>query len=523
MANLRALVLSDLHFGEESSVVHYGGEQANKPQLVVKKLVELIRREAEGKTIPLLIFAGDTLDLSLASYRGAVKDFQLFLDDVYDCFDKFVYIPGNHDHHIWRALQEQLCVVRRIMTGEDLEDFPQEQFGIIRKDGVIFLDRDRKKKQTGEKPSDPIEDEKALGAETFLEYLLPGVRAEEKGNVKRGEGVLRKPFAVTYPNLFLEFENSARNTLITHGHFFEPAWTLAYDMLRHSLAVNAMDYRKLEQINSPVTEFGWYGIGQAGPLGDLIGKIYKEIKNANEATLTQALDDLIRFLDEQWKFKDDRKRGFLEELMNLPADIWAGLKEGGSDLALRAVKEILTRLIKSQFKRSRKEQKEETKGSSLRYCSDILTDENKLKKVCAYISYAKSRKFTPGQIVFGHTHIPIQGDPINYQLDNKVWVEAMAFNPGGWIVDSDDPKHVISSCPMPLLISDEGEISWINDFPWPREDEKNDLNGMSAKAIREKILDLRFEGKPLNLKNPQPVTAEKDSDSGEEPPPIPSL
>jgi hypothetical protein len=247
MAEPLALVLSDLHFGEAASVVSYGGTSAGN-QPVVNRLVRVIKGVSQDRSIPFLVMAGDTLDLSLASVGEAVTDFRNFLEDTHACFDAFIYIPGNHDHHIWRTLQEEIFVVKRIREKRRVEEFPQEQIGRIKNGHLLLKDVDT---------SDP---ENPVGKKTFLHYLLPAA-------------AWSKHFAVTYPNLFLEFERPERNTLITHGHFFEKAWTLASDMFGKSLRLKEIDYVMLERINSPVTEFGWYGIGQAGELSTFIEEL----------------------------------------------------------------------------------------------------------------------------------------------------------------------------------------------------------------------------------------------------------
>ena len=286
MANPLAIVLSDLHLGEDSSVLHYGQKFKKGKQPLVNKLIKLLKEPLRNKTIPFLILAGDTLDFSLASVEVAVADFRLFLEDVHELFDNFIYIPGNHDHHIWRTLQEQVFVVNRIMEGEEIGDFPQEQIGTI-KDGEIIL-----------KGVDP---KKQLGAKTFLNDLLP-------------ETARKKNFAVVYPNLFLKFKNPDTDILITHGHFLEVAWTLVSDVFKGSLNLTTMNYKVLERINSPLTEFGWYGLGQAGKLSHFIEELYGEIKNSEDKKLALALNDVRDYLDELWTFTPTKREGFFSRI-----------------------------------------------------------------------------------------------------------------------------------------------------------------------------------------------------------------
>lgn len=430
MAKPLAIVLSDLHFGEESSVLHYGQKFKKGPQPLVNTLTTSIKQRVAHEKIPFLIFAGDTLDFSLASVYDAVTDFRRFLEDVHEMFENFVYIPGNHDHHLWRTLQEQICVLNRIRGRRKIKDFPQEQIGTI-KDGKLMLEG--------------VDPENLLGYDTFLNNLLPPASR-------------KKPFAVTYPNLFLKFENSEKDILITHGHFFEVAWTLTSDIFKKSLNLGTVNYKVLEKINSPLTEFGWYGLGQAGELGHFIGALYKEIKNSEDQKLTLALNDLREYLDKLWTFKPAKREGFFSRIKGVFSKITADVKEEFSDQALKLMVHLVKHLIISQVE----EPEPYTGGSPLRHCPNILADPEKKERIERYLAYNLDEpyEFKPYQLIFGHTH-----RPINNETFETPGGRIAAFNTGGWVVDSKDPDHIIKSRPMPLLISQEGDIGPI-DFPW---------------------------------------------------------
>jgi hypothetical protein len=440
MTSPLAIVLSDLHLGENSSVLHYGQKFKKGKQPLVNKLIKLLKEPLRDETIPFLILAGDTLDLSLASVQVAVADFRLFLEDVHEVFDNFIYIPGNHDHHIWRTLQEQVFVVNRIMEGEIIGDFPQEQIGTI-KDGEIIL-----------KGVDP---KKQLGAKTFLNDLLP-------------ETAKKKNFAVVYPNLFLKFKNPNRDILITHGHFLEVAWTLVSDVFKRSLNLTTINYKVLERINSPLTEFGWYGLGQAGKLSHFIEELYGEIKNSEDKKLTLALNDVRDYLDELWTFKPTKREGFFSRIRAIFSQVKAAIKEELSDQALKLMTDLIKSLIVSQFE----EREPYTSGSPLRHCPSILDDPLKVDRIARYLSYSLGRpyEFKPYQIVFGHTHVPIKQGNISFAVHGTPHNIA-AFNTGGWVVDTKEATEIIHSRPMPFLISDDGAIEPI-DFPWPYDEEK---------------------------------------------------
>lgn len=453
MAKVLAVVMSDLHFGEEASVVHYGQKYKQGKQPLVNRIVELTRVAQPGGSIPFLILAGDTVDFSLATVQDAIADFRLFLEDVHECFDSFVYTPGNHDHHIWRTLQEQIFVVNRIHENREIGTFPQEQIGTIKK-GRISLDG--------------VAPEKQLGAKTFLNDLLP-------------PAARCKQFAVTYPNLFLEFPNAERNMLITHGHFFEKVWTFTSDMLRRSLALEGMNYEVLERINSPITEFGWYGLGQAGELSNFTERLYKEVKNSEAQALDRLLEDLKRYIDDVWKFTPARKEGFLSSVRNYLSRLGADVKEKVSDEALEVAIGLVKSLVLSQLE----EKGPQTPGSPLRHCDDILENPERKARIGRYISHSTAQPygFTPRQIVFGHTHRPIKDGDFEIAVGGET-LKMKAYNPGGWLVDSKDANHIIKARPMPLLVYDDGRVKGV-DFPWPMDAQS--IANKSEAEIRDAI------------------------------------
>jgi hypothetical protein len=231
-------------------------------------------------------------------------------------------------------------------------------------------------------------------------------------------------------------------------------------------------------INSPLTEFGWYGLGQAGKLSHFIEELYKEVKNSEDKKLGLALNDVRDYIDELWAFKPVKKEGFFSRIRGVFSEIKANVQETLSDQALN----IMTGLAKSLIISQVEEREPYTGGSHLRHCRNILDDPIKKKRIIRYLSYSLSRpyEFKPYQIIFGHTHIPIKHGGIETTVDGRP-CNIAAFNTGGWVVDSKEPSEIIQSRPVPFLISSEGEIESI-DFPWP-SDEKEIENKKEAEII----------------------------------------
>lgn len=452
-----ALVLSDLHLGEESSVLHYAGTEQQGQQPFVKALAQRIRDAVPGLhgTIPFLILAGDTLDYSLAPADEAILDFRLFLKDVHSLFGTIIYIPGNHDHHVWRTLQEEVHVVNRIRDREPVRQFPHEQIGTISAAGEAQLSLNGVAAD-------------GLGAKTFLKTLLP----QDAGD---------KDFAVVYPNLYIKFAEPGADTLITHGHFFEVAWTATSDALTRSLDLSTINYRILEMINSPLTEFGWYGLGQAGQLSELIEELYKGVRHSDYRTLDLVVEDLRDYLDELWAHEPERKAGFLSGIKSLAAEFEAQGRETASDKAL----DLAAHLVRWGVKKLVRKREAPTPGSSLRHSQTILDDPSTCARIKRYLSYSSGRpyEFRPAQVIFGHTHVPIADGRIETTSNGNPYT-IRAYNTGGWVVDSENAAEVIASRPVPMLISRAGAVEGIN-FPWPSD--ARILEGMPTARIIETL------------------------------------
>ncbi|MEE9152139.1 MAG: hypothetical protein V3U20_09965, partial [Thermoplasmata archaeon] len=71
-------------------------------------------------------------------------------------------------------------------------------------------------------------------------------------------------------------------------------------------------------------------------------------------------------------------------------------------------------------------------------------------------------------ITNGSIEMSVDGRPRNIAV----------FNTGGWVVDSKDAGEIIQSRPMPLLISNEGEIEPVA-FSWPHDEVKIENKTMS--------------------------------------------
>ena len=116
MGDIRYVCISDMHLGEEDSILTNLKDDDVNPaeaspvmRCLVSCLRELIPKDMERK--PTLILNGDILELALAKTNQSAMVFERFLEltmekdnELFD--DVIYYVPGNHDHHIWELARE---------------------------------------------------------------------------------------------------------------------------------------------------------------------------------------------------------------------------------------------------------------------------------------------------------------------------------------------------------------------------------------------------------------------------------
>lgn len=261
-----AFVISDIHLGASTSLltaIDYDPETHEtipRPQAetVLNLLIEDLRACCNGGRIEQCILLGDIFDLSFAPYGLAMQNGRWFFQKLIeaDLFESFVYVPGNHDHHLWQQVSEHYYLL------ENLEN-PPLHFPRTLPPNVLLND-------------------------TILNGMMPA-----------GHQLL-----ITYPNY--EATINGRRFYFHHGHYLQKLYVAASKLL--SDAIHTKSIEDLELLNSPFLEFGWYNLGQAYNIGQqkLIDKLYFMIKNHQ----TEQFDRLLRlFLQkiDQWEPRNRRR------------------------------------------------------------------------------------------------------------------------------------------------------------------------------------------------------------------------
>ncbi len=282
MTDIRYVVLSDLHFGAENSVLTALSERPStpgvtgfsadpqRPSPLLTGLIDGLRALTRGQDRPpTLILAGDILDLALSRDEVCAMVFRLFAHLSFGggqpAFDPHVhYVPGNHDHHEWEITREAQYVTYVCGQPADAQ--------------LVAPWHTTKLEYVEERPA-------ASSA------LLTGLARSQAG----GSGV---EVEVSYPNLALRTPDGRRCLIVSHGHFTESIYSMMsglrdilYPGQRQALPG---DIDRLEEENFAWIDFLWSTLGRSGQVGTDMGLIYADLTSPTDladlvANLTGAL------------------------------------------------------------------------------------------------------------------------------------------------------------------------------------------------------------------------------------------
>ncbi len=261
MPDIRYVCLSDMHLAADNSVLT--NMQPNsiktdsaKPSPVLSQLViclrELIGRN-EGKQKPTLVLNGDILEMALAETNEAAMVFERFIELIFPkdgeaLFDKnILYIPGNHDHHIWETARETQYVnfIDRIPAGTHLEI--------------------------------PWHTTKMFSPDLVRGYFLTDL-------IQRYPHLKDTVISIIYPNYAVVSSDGQKCVIFNHGHYVESLYSLMSTL-------NTMIFpdRKrptvvydLEAENFAWIDFFWSTMGRSGGVGRDIGLVYDKLQDEKQ-------------------------------------------------------------------------------------------------------------------------------------------------------------------------------------------------------------------------------------------------
>lgn len=261
-AGVRYVCLSDLHLGEVDSVLtplkggsHEADTSVAGPLLeALVASIEYVLAGTPGDERPILILNGDALELAFGTFSQALTHFErlakLLLDR--ELFERAVYIPGNHDHHIWEVARETQYA--EAVVGQPFE----ESLPPLRHVTSLHLDQG------------------------VPAYLLNKVIRQV--HPPRASDDAEHEVLVVYPNLAIIDDDADRCVLLHHGHYVEPLYH-AFSKLRRWLFPDRPlpeSVDEIEEENFAWIEFVWSLLGRSGGAGADMRTLFRMLRDEEE-------------------------------------------------------------------------------------------------------------------------------------------------------------------------------------------------------------------------------------------------
>lgn len=437
MALPAAITISDIHLGDPQGVVQtlpgpgcttpiaHGKGYVRQAWLdALGRIDKLIAKEAPGQKIPRLVIAGDFWDVAIRNIDEAADLSLAFFEtaELQKRFESILFLPGNHDHYLWSLVQMENAVIR------PLENLRRSANPVPGTANVHPLPHVQCAVLDLRNPAKPG-------------FAIQGVQPPYEGNIfTTGLTGGRIPVNVAYPDLHV-LRADGKATVITHGHFFQVAWTLLSDLLRPTLGAHlpgGMDLYFLEVLNAGLTDFINYAIGQVGPLSSVLQSIYDKARHGVEPPeLDQVLGTLRDMLDKAVTY---------DQGSNIFTKLKAMAQEWGSDRVIDVEIAILRHLVESAIKGAQA-------GSALptsRNVTGFLQNADNRAKIAYFLTCARRDETLHGiavdELVFGHTHESISGEVADIEGSGPV----RCWNAGSLVAPS-------ARCDfMPLAILADG-------------------------------------------------------------------
>jgi hypothetical protein len=251
-----------MHLGEEDSLLTNlkpAGSDVDPTQAspVMIGLVECLRHLIscnKGPEKPTLVLNGDILELALTTDNQAIMCFERFIEQIMvpgqELFGEIIYIPGNHDHHLWELARETQYInyINSIKPGDYL---PVPWYTTA----LLFRNK----------------------AVPVISYSLTHV-------IRRYHHLSDFSVKTAYPNFGLFNEKTRKCVIFHHGHYVESLYhlmTILKDLIfpdrKHP--ENIWD---IEAENFAWIDFFWSTMGRSGEVGQDVELIYEKLQKKEQ-------------------------------------------------------------------------------------------------------------------------------------------------------------------------------------------------------------------------------------------------
>ncbi len=394
MPDIQYVALSDMHLGAHTSLLSNLKTASDDidgltPSPVLVKLVDCLRYlidQNENKTIkPTLVLNGDILELALADDHDAAMTFERFIDlimpDQREMFGNILFIPGNHDHHLWETARESQYV-----------DYisSQKPWGSVLESPW----------HTTRMFSDPVRS-----------YFMTAL-------IQRRPNLKQLTIQTAYPNFGVLSQDRKRCVAFHHGHYVESIYHLM-STLKTMLFTGSRipsEIWNLEAENFAWIDFFWSTLGRSSDVGQGVNHIYEKMQN--EAQFKKLLANLAEGLAQRFgsSWTDPLEARFLSWGLDFLYDRINSLERNQPERVLS----------------------EDAEQGLYGYMDGLPDQADSQGNRIGPLTYQMSDEKVAAQgldrltFVFGHTHKPFQENRNFHSFPG--WVQV--YNSGGWVVDT---------------------------------------------------------------------------------------
>ncbi len=271
MGAIRWVCLSDLHLGALDSVLTAvapdgSAVDSSVPSPVLTALCECIEVLGDSDDPPDLVILGDLFELALGSTDQAAATFAHLVRGLRPgttgaaVSPLIRFVPGNHDHHLWRRARGEWYLDHIEQLAAD-EELPPEAHTT-----ALLPARQRL----------PVRDR-------LIELLAA-----------RADPAIKVSVEQSYPNIGMASESGERVVVGSHGHFIEPLYR-AMSALTDVFGTGTEDPPTLQQLeaeNGAWIDFFWSSMGDSGAVSGVTRSLYESLQS--EETMEAELDAIRR-------------------------------------------------------------------------------------------------------------------------------------------------------------------------------------------------------------------------------------